>query len=63
MNDHQLTRKLILAVLIKLLLITGLWWAFIRGNKVEVDSAAMAGALSSTQTTQNTSTGETRHGH
>lgn len=63
MNDRQLTRKLFAVLLIKLVLIIGLWWVFIRGNKVEVDSATMAGALSTHPTTQTEETGETRHGH
>ncbi|MBS1210701.1 MAG: hypothetical protein H6R19_3099 [Proteobacteria bacterium] len=63
MNDRQLARKLIAVLLIKLVLIVGLWWVFIRGQKVEVDSAAMAGALGTHQTTQTEATGETRHGH
>lgn len=63
MNDRQLARKLILVVLIKVMLIVGLWWAFVRDQKVGVDSEAMAGALTTQTSPQTHTTGEPRHGH
>lgn len=63
MNDRQLTRKLILVVLIKVVLIMGLWWAFVREHKVAVDSSTMAAALNTAPRTPTNTTGDTRHGH
>ncbi|WP_202416625.1 cytochrome oxidase putative small subunit CydP [Duganella qianjiadongensis] len=40
--DHRLLRHLIIAVLVKLVLLTGLWWAFVRDARVEVDTTAVA---------------------
>lgn len=37
-----LVRHLALVLLIKIVLITALWWAFFRGNKVPVDDARAA---------------------
>jgi hypothetical protein len=38
----NLRHELTLLVIIKLLVITGLWWAFVRDVKVEVDSERFA---------------------
>lgn len=35
---HSLVRKLAWAVVIKLLLLTAIWWCFLAGQKVEVDA-------------------------
>jgi hypothetical protein len=42
-QDRSLTRKLAIALAIKLLVLTGLWWGFVREQRVPVDtdSAAM----------------------
>ena len=41
LNDRRLLRYLIHAVLIKLAVLTLLWFVFIRGAKVAVDGAAV----------------------
>ncbi len=41
-TDHRLLREIVVVILIKLVLLTGLWWAFIRDHKVSVDGHAMA---------------------
>jgi hypothetical protein len=38
----NLRRELTLLVIIKLMVIVGLWWAFVRDAKVEVDSERIA---------------------
>ncbi len=38
-------REITLALLIKFLLLGGLWWLFFAGNKQSVDEAAMANQL------------------
>lgn len=60
MTDRQLVRKLVFVVLIKLVLLMGLWWAFIRGQQVVVNSEVMAQTV---QTDKTSATGESRHGH
>jgi cytoskeletal protein RodZ len=42
MTDRQLVRKLIIVVLIKLVLLFALWWAFFRGQQVVVNGETMA---------------------
>ncbi|MDO6460851.1 hypothetical protein Q4485_09095 [Granulosicoccaceae sp. 1_MG-2023] len=42
MNDQTLARKLIAVVIIKIAVITLLWWLFIRGQHVEVVSDTVA---------------------
>lgn len=42
MNDRRLLRNLALAILIKLLLLTALWWMFVRDQRVQVDAATLA---------------------
>jgi len=61
MNDRQLARKLILLVLLKLVLLFGLWWLFFRDQNVVVSSESMAHVIQ-TNNTQSTETGDTRHG-
>jgi cbb3-type cytochrome oxidase subunit 3 len=46
LSDQGLLRHLVVVVLIKLVLITTLWWVFIRDARVSVDSAAMAAQVS-----------------
>lgn len=46
LSDQGLFRHLVVVVLIKLMLITALWWVFIRDARVAVDSAAMAARVS-----------------
>ena len=61
-SDQILLRHLTLVVLIKLALITALWWAFIRDAKVAVDPGAMAAqVVAPASSKQHTTSGET-HG-
>ncbi len=41
-SDSALVRKLVIAVILKLLVLLALWWAFIREQRVEVDGRAAA---------------------
>lgn len=45
MNDRRLLRNLALAILIKLLLLSALWWMFVRDQRVQVDAAAMTASF------------------
>lgn len=45
MTDTQLVRKLVLVVLLKLLVLGGLWWAFVREARVAVDAEGMASTV------------------
>lgn len=38
LQDISLTRKLAIALAIKLLVLTGLWWGFVREQRVPVDT-------------------------
>lgn len=61
-SDQILLRHLTLVVLIKLALITALWWAFIRDAKVAVDPGTMAAqVVAPASSKQHTTSGET-HG-
>ncbi|MDO9600346.1 MAG: hypothetical protein Q7J47_21710 [Azoarcus sp.] len=44
-SDHRLVRELVWVVVIKLALITALWWGFVRDAKVPVDTGHMAAQL------------------
>ena len=65
--DQGLLRHIIIAILVKIVLITALWWAFVRDAKVAVDPAAMAAQISAPvlsnplSSKQNSPAGET-HG-
>jgi hypothetical protein len=41
-QDRSLTRKLAIALAIKLLVLTGLWWGFVREQRVPVDTDSAA---------------------
>lgn len=41
-QDRSLTRKLAIALAIKLAVLTGLWWGFVREQRVPVDTDAAA---------------------
>ena len=43
--DKRLLRHLVIAVLIKLVLLTALWWLFIRDAHVSVDEDAIGARL------------------
>ena len=52
LDDRRLLRHLVLAVLLKLALLTGLWWTFVRDLRVEVTvdrAAAQIGAIAPAQ--------------
>jgi hypothetical protein len=44
-QDRSLTRKLAIALAIKLLVLTGLWWGFVREQRVPVDTDTAATQL------------------
>lgn len=41
-SDRKLLHEIVVVVVLKLVLITALWWVFIHDHKVEVDTARMA---------------------
>ena len=43
MTNRLLLRHLVVAVLIKLLVLTGLWWQFVRDARVTVDVETVVG--------------------
>ncbi len=51
-SDKRLLRHLAIAVLIKLVLLTALWWLFIRDARVSVDVDDVAGKINSTMSAQ-----------
>lgn len=52
-SDKTLLQKLALALLVKLVLLAGLWWGFVREQRVAVDDQAAA--------TQLLGTGQVKH--
>ncbi|WP_437883434.1 cytochrome oxidase putative small subunit CydP [Pseudomonas sp. LRF_L74] len=54
-SDKRLLRHLITAVLIKLLLLSVLWWLFIRDSHVSVDPNIVGGRFGVPTSTQGTS--------
>ncbi|WP_454456280.1 cytochrome oxidase putative small subunit CydP [Thauera phenylacetica] len=61
-TDRRLVREITLVIVLKLILITALWWAFIRDAKVAVDPGAMAAqVVAPTSTKQHSTSGES-HG-
>lgn len=61
-SDQRLLRHLTLAVVIKLVLITALWWAFIRDAKVAVNPGVMAAQVSTPASTRQLTTSGETHG-
>jgi multidrug resistance efflux pump len=61
-SDQILLRHLTLVVVIKLALITALWWAFIRDAKVTVDAGVMAAQVSTPANTKLLTTSGETHG-
>ena len=53
--DKRLLRHLIIAVLIKLVLLTALWWLFVRDAHVSVDADAIGARLGAPISTQGAS--------
>jgi hypothetical protein len=62
MNDRQILRKLIAAVLIKLVLLAGIWGAFFDGRSTKVDPDVMASTIVPTPN-PSPETGELRNAH
>ena len=61
-TDRRLVREITLVIVLKLMLITALWWAFIRDAKVAVDPGAMAAQVVAPASSKlHTTSGET-HG-
>jgi cbb3-type cytochrome oxidase subunit 3 len=58
MFHSKLTRELTFVVVLKVLLLTLIWWAFVRGHRVAVDEAGMAAALRLNETQSVNSGGE-----
>lgn len=44
--DRRLLRHLVIAVTVKLILLTAIWWGFVRAERVSVDSEAAAARIS-----------------
>ncbi|MGD9871404.1 MAG: cytochrome oxidase putative small subunit CydP [Thauera sp.] len=61
-TDRRLVREITVVIIVKLMLITALWWAFIRDAKVAVDPGAMAAQVVAPASSKlHTTSGET-HG-
>ena len=61
-TDRRLVREITLVIVLKLILITALWWAFIRDAKVPVDPGTMAAQVVAPASSKlHTTSGET-HG-
>lgn len=52
-NDKTLLKKLAIALVIKLVLLTALWWGFVRDQRVAVDGDAAAAQLLGTGSVKN----------
>ncbi len=50
--DRRLLRQLIIAVLIKIIVLTALWWLFVRDERVNVDGDGVADRFNSTTSSQ-----------
>lgn len=59
-SNRKLVRELVLVVVIKLILITALWWGFVRDAKVPVEAGSIASRFVATDSTkqQHTTDGE-----
>ncbi|MBK5912956.1 cytochrome oxidase putative small subunit CydP [Rhodocyclus purpureus] len=42
LSDRRLVRELTVILVVKIMLITAIWWAFFRGERVPVDPGVMA---------------------
>ncbi len=60
--DRKLMREIVVVVVLKLVVLTGLWWAFIRDARVTVDAAAVAVQVSAPSRIEFPSTTGDRHG-
>jgi hypothetical protein len=50
--DRRLLRQLIIAVLIKIIVLTALWWLFVRDERIEVDGDGVADRITGTTSSQ-----------
>lgn len=50
--DRHLLRHIVIAVLVKLLVLTALWWGFVRDARVSVDTESAAARITVSATTQ-----------
>lgn len=48
-HDRSLIRKLAVVLVIKLAVLTGLWWGFVREQRVPVDAQAAAAQMLGTR--------------
>jgi hypothetical protein len=55
--DRRLLRHLIIAVLIKLIVLTALWWVFVRDARINVDGDGVADRISGSASSQAPSQG------
>lgn len=62
MSERRLLRKLGVVILLKLFLLTGLWWMFIRDERVPVDAERAAHAIIGDSSATMVKQGE-QHGH
>ena len=61
-TDRRLVREITLVIVLKLILIIALWWAFVRDAKVPVDPGAMAAQVVAPASTKQHSTSGESHG-
>ena len=61
-TDRRLVREITLVIVLKLILITALWWAFVRDAKVPVEAGAMAAQVVAPASTKQHSTSGESHG-
>lgn len=54
-NEKRLLRHLVIAVLIKLVVLTALWWVFVRDADVSVDAERVAEKISGAVSSQGVS--------
>lgn len=54
-DERRLLRHLVIAVLIKLVVLVVLWWAFVRDARVSVDTDRVAAQLGGPSTSQGAS--------
>jgi len=60
--DRKLLREIVIVVILKLVVLTGLWWAFVRDARVTVDAAAVAVQVSAPSHIEFPVTTGDRHG-
>jgi hypothetical protein len=58
LRDHFLLRKLAVVLVIKLVILTGLWWGFVREQRVAVDTDTAASQMLGSRPVPHVSTQE-----